>query len=99
MQWKSPHFIRPGHGNVQEALVERQGESVGRDAVVHQPIKSAIGSKTIHSARLISHAGLSLIGEENVVLAVDDYIIDSLETLEIVPCEQIRHLVCAWIEE
>ena len=88
MQWQSPHLIRPGHGHIQKPLIERQCKAVGGDAIVHQFIKSAIVSETIHSASLIGHTGLPLVGEEDVVHAVDDYIVDSLETFKIVSCEQ-----------
>lgn len=93
MQRKSPYLIRPGHGYIQESLIERQSKSVGRDTVVQQSIESAIDSETIYSARLISHTGLPLVGKEDVVLAINDYVVDAFETFKIVPCEQSRNLV------
>ncbi|KAG9511566.1 hypothetical protein KCV07_g10087, partial [Aureobasidium melanogenum] len=56
---------------------------------------SVVASDPLGVAR---HIGLSLIGED-VVLAVDDYINHSCDTLRIASYEQTCYLICAWVKQ
>lgn len=99
MQRESPNLIRSSHGDVQEAFIGRQDESIWRYAIGDKHVQSTIWAESIYATSLIDHGGLTLIREVDLAFRADDNIVETFESFQVPSGEEWLYRVLVRIKQ